>query len=99
MFDQTERRKLIHAALALQARSLPSNLLAHDQKVFLFGRNPKQEIIDIFPFTRFAAMEMAGVIYTSSQEAFDAASDETISAALTRTTLAVEQLLEVLGTR
>ena len=99
MFDEAQRPKLIDAALALQKRSLPFNVLARGRKIFLFGRNPDQEIIDIFPHTRFAAMEMAGVIYTSSQEAFDGATDETITTALTRTTLTAEELLEVLGIR
>jgi len=96
VFDQAERSNLIQAALALQSRWVPFNLLAHAQKAFLFARNPEQEIIDIFPFTRFAAMEMAGLIYVSNQEAFDAATDDTITAALRRTTLTPEQLLKVL---
>jgi len=96
VFDQAERSKLIQTALALQSRWVPFNLLAHGQKVFLSARNPEQEIIDLFPFTRFAAMEMAGVIYVSNQEAFDAATNDTITAALRRTTLTPEQLLKVL---
>jgi hypothetical protein len=76
---------LIKAIMGLQARHIPLNQLVKAGRAFLFPRHPDHEIAESFPYSGFAAMEMAGIVYTSSQEAFDAATDEAIEQALART--------------
>jgi hypothetical protein len=42
-------------------------------------------------------MEFAGVVYTSSKEAFDCATDENINAALAQTTLPANEVLPLIS--
>ena len=85
IFVQQAEAALITAIMELQAGDIPLNLLVKGGRAFLFPRHPDHEIAESFPYSGFAAMEMAGIIYTSSQEAFDAATDEAVEHALLRT--------------
>ena len=85
VFVKHAEAALTTAIVDLQARHIPLNLLVKGGRAFLFPRHPDHEIAESFPYSGFAAMEMAGIIYTSSQEAFDAATDEAIEHALVRT--------------
>lgn len=96
-FNHTERTALMRAIVVLQSGGFPLNLLARGQKVFLFPRDPNNEIVDVFPYSGFASMEMAGIIYTSSKEAFDRATDSNVNAVLARTALEPRELLKLLA--
>jgi len=97
VFEPPDRAKLITAVLSLHSQAVPLNLLARHDKAFLFPRHPDHEIADAFPFSGFAAMEFAGVVYTSSKEALDCATDENINAALAQTTLPADELLPLIS--
>jgi len=97
VFEPRERAKLIRAVLSLQTQSLPLNLLASNDKTFLFPRHLEHEIADAFPFSGFASMEFAGTVYTSSKEAFEHATDANINAALAQTSLPVAEVLRILN--
>jgi len=97
VFESNERSKLVDTILALQSRLYPLNLLVCGTRSLLFARDLENEIVDLFPFSCFAAMEFGGIIYTASQEAFDRATDETVGETLRKTALDAERLLRILG--
>jgi hypothetical protein len=87
LFDTAEAWHLSNAIELLQNGGYPLNLLLKAGRAYLFPRHPDHEIVASFPYSGFAAMEMSGVIYTSSREAFDAATDDRINEALAVTSL------------
>jgi hypothetical protein len=96
VFAQSERARLLKAVLSLQERSFPLNFVARGDKAFLFPRHPDHEIAESFPFSGFASMELSGILYTSTPEAFEHATDQAINAALRETSLPREEILRVI---
>jgi hypothetical protein len=95
LFDTAEAWHLSNAIEILQKSGYPLNLLLKAGRAFLFPRHPDHEIVASFPYSGFASMEMAGVIYTSSREAFEAATDERIEETLRVTAIGNEEALRI----
>jgi len=97
VFESAERSGAITAIERLQARKIPLNFLVTLGRGFLFPRHPEREIAKALPYSGFASMEMAGVVYVSSAEAFEKATEKTVRAALRETALDEAALLEILA--
>jgi len=99
VFDLTDASRLTSAIEILQKRGYPLNLLLKAGRAYLFPRHPDHEIVASFPYSGFASMEISGVIYTSSREAFEAATDERINEVLAVTSLGNIRALALFGPR
>jgi hypothetical protein len=97
LFDREDESLLSDAIERLQTRRVPLNLLAKGGRAFLFPRHPEHEITASFSYSGFASMEMAGVVYTSSREAFEAATEDRIHDALAATSWGNMNAIQLFG--
>jgi hypothetical protein len=86
-----------HAIERVQSAGFPFNLIFLASGVFLFVRNPKNEVLEEFPGRAFGAINLAGVFITSDPEERKRVTEETIASAYRKLTVSNEELLEILG--
>jgi hypothetical protein len=84
------------AIAKVQAAGYPFNLIALSTGVFLFVREPRNEILDEFPGRAFGAINFAGLFITSDPEERKHVNDQTIAAAYAKLTLDRTTLMEAL---
>jgi hypothetical protein len=76
----------------IQEAGYPFNLIALSSALFLFVRDPRNEILDEFPGRAFGAINLAGLFITSNAEECKRISDRTIASAFGRLTVGGEEL-------
>ena len=81
----------------IQAAGYPFNLIALSTAVFLFVRNPQNEVLREFPGRAFGAINLVGLFITSDAAERRHVSQETIASAYAQLTIGGEALLGLLN--
>lgn len=80
----------------LQDREVPLNLIHVNSHTYLIPRNIDHEVVEEFPGGILAGMELSGRVFTTEESYYESAAWTTLSAALQKSTLPVDDVLRIL---
>ncbi len=80
----------------LQKAGIPINLIHSGGRTYLIARDTEQEVVAEFPNGILAGMELSGTAITTEQSYYDTADWTTLHAALSKSTLPTDRLVEIL---
>ena len=99
VFDTTEPDTIWRAVSALRAMGVPFNLVVvRGQTAYLFGRAKGAGIVPEAPWGVLAISELMGYHIIADKTAFETVREDTLFAAMRKTTLSIEELWAIIRT-
>lgn len=83
----------------LQERAIPFNLIGIGDTLYLIPRNPEYEVVDDFPGSIMASMELAGRVITGDRAVYETMTAVSLARAQRKTTLPSATLLDLVRDR